>query len=277
MERQSASDQPGQRGMGHVLVLCSNPAMRINLVDSLKGIGYQVTQTTQSAQTLVQLTDVPYDVLVLSLDSVQSEVVSFMQAVKKLQPSLQLVLLTASPSLRTAIAAVRIGAADYLVTPVETSVIVDAVQRSLRTLAATRSPDVSVARNLDMLSSDGSNGSYYGGTEAPPVIAIPPVQLDCNYRKAILYDDPARTIDLSRGETAILASLMALHDQPIRPEQIARAAWKYNLDPFEAGELVRPYIFRLRRKLEEHPEVPTIILTVRGSGYLFASTQDHPS
>jgi DNA-binding response OmpR family regulator len=69
---------------------------------------------------------------------------------------------------------------------------------------------------------------------------------------------------------------MRVPDRPQRAEQIVRVAWKHSLHPVEAGELVRPYIFRLRRKLEEHPEEPKMILTLRGRGYLFASLDYSP-
>lgn len=257
-----------------ILILQAEPTARSILVETLTAGGHRVETTAHSAQALSWLTDSPYDVLVLDLDNAQPDGVAFLQNVSKLQPGLQIVVLTGKPTLRTAIAAIRVGAADYLVKPIDASVIVDAIHRSLESLAglknqlarlvreAGRGADVDVA-DLAEESTRNSN----------PVIIVPPVRLDCVKRKATLYDDPGRTVDLSRGEASVLASLMSNPDQPIATEQLARDAWNYELDPLEAGELIRPYIFRLRRKLELCPDEPELILTVRGQGYLFVSNR----
>lgn len=259
----------------HVLILQAEPSARSILMETLVAGGHQVETTAHSAQALSWLTDSPYDVLVLDLDSAQPDGVAFLQNVSKLQPGLQIVVLTGKPTLRTAIAAIRVGAADYLVKPIDTFVIVDAIHRSLESLAGLKNQ---LARLVREAGRSGVDTDVADLPEDParshnPVIIVPPVRLDCVKRKATLYDDPGRTVDLSRGEASVLASLMSNPDQPIATEQLARDAWNYELDPLEAGELIRPYIFRLRRKLELCPDEPEIILTVRGQGYLFVSNR----
>jgi DNA-binding response OmpR family regulator len=272
---QVTTGQPGQTGNNNVLLLCSNASLRAQYAESLLHAGYRVTQRAQSAQVLVQLTDYLYDILVLDLDAVQSDPIAFMQAVRKLQPELQLVILTQHPTLRTSIAAIRVGSIDYLILPTDTAVIIEAVHRAhrlvMRLKTEARALPQSGNPSIDSPIKWPQNGEGEG-----QVLVVPPARLDFSRREAILYDDPTHIVELSRGETAILASLMRTPDQPLRAEQIARVAWKYSLHPLEAGELVRPYIFRLRRKLEERPEEPKMILTLRGRGYMFASLDYSP-
>ncbi len=262
---------PGAR----ILIMQGEPAARSILLESLMAEGHQVETTAHSAQALSLLADGPYDVLVLDLDSAQPDGVAFLQNISKLQPHLQIVVLTGKPTLRTAIAAIRVGAADYLVKPIDASVIVDSVHRSLETLAGLKNQLARLVREAGRVAIgvDVADLAQDSARNSDSMIVVPPLQLDSTKRKVTLYDDPGRIVDLSRGEASVLASLMSNPDHPVATEQLAREAWNYELDAMEAGELIRPYIFRLRRKLELCPDEPELIITVRGQGYLFASNR----
>jgi DNA-binding response OmpR family regulator len=88
----------------------------------------------------------------------------------------------------------------------------------------------------------------------------------------IIGNEPERSIDLSKGETAVLMSMMQNADQTLSCEQLVWMAWGYKADRIEAKSVIRPYIFRLRNKLEDNPKNPRLIRTVRKRGYKFVST-----
>lgn len=71
-----------------------------------------------------------------------------------------------------------------------------------------------------------------------------------------------RLIKLSRKEFAILECLARHPRQILSPSRIAEM-----LSPDYTSELVRHYIFKLRRKLEPDPSNPIRIKSVRGLGY----------
>jgi DNA-binding response OmpR family regulator len=83
-------------------------------------------------------------------------------------------------------------------------------------------------------------------------------------------DHKVRVVELTDGEVMILAVLMSQPDQVLTCRQLVRATWRYEMEEREAQSLVRPYIFRLRHKIEADAERPQLIKTVRGRGYLFA-------
>jgi DNA-binding response OmpR family regulator len=60
-------------------------------------------------------------------------------------------------------------------------------------------------------------------------------------------------------------------DQVISSRELARAALGYDVTEQEARNIVRPHIFRLRRKLEADPKEPRLVRTVRGRGYFLVS------
>lgn len=257
----------------YVLILQDEPSGRSELATLLMNAGYQAEVTAVPSQALAWLTDGVFDVMVLDLDIENLDGVAFMQSVSRLQPELQMVILTARPTLLTAIAAIRTGATDYLVRPIEWSVVVDSVRRSLESLAALKSQLTRLIREAGKINSgaDEVSSSSENGAGASSVIIVPPLRLDFNHRRVSMVDDAGHTIDLSRGETSVLACLMANPNQLLTTSQLARLAWRYELDMNESAELIRPYIHRLRRKLEQNPIEPSLIVTVRGLGYLFAS------
>ena len=101
--------------------------------------GYEVSVTAASGQALSWMTDEIYDVIIIDLDTPDLEGISFMQAVRGLQPDLQMVIVTSRPTLLTAIAAIRVGAADYLIKPIEPHVVMESVRRSLESLSVLKS------------------------------------------------------------------------------------------------------------------------------------------
>lgn len=255
----------------HILILLEAPAYRSELAGILSAAGCTVKPTAQPAQALAWLTDNAFDVMVFDLDSDHVDGVTFMQNASKLQPDLQMVVMTGKPTLRTAIAAIRIRAADYLVKPIDASVVAESVNRSLETLAALKTQLARLVREGGKAANDNDPGPDQDPTARPSVIIVPPIRLDYTQRRVSLVDDASQSIDLSRGESTVLACLMANPNQTLTTSQLARLAWSYELDTAEAGELVRPYIHRLRRKLESNPNQPSLIITVRGQGYLFIS------
>jgi DNA-binding response OmpR family regulator len=75
-----------------------------------------------------------------------------------------------------------------------------------------------------------------------------------------------RVIDLSAREFALLAYLMRNAGQVLSRVQILAAVWEYDFDP--QSNVVDVYIRYLRNKVDT-PGEPSLIETVRGSGYRF--------
>ena len=80
-----------------------------------------------------------------------------------------------------------------------------------------------------------------------------------------------RKVDLTTDQSAILMYMICHPYRALSNREIAQAALGYaQLDEIQSRSIVRPHILRLRRKLEEDPEQPEILRTVRGSGYVFS-------
>jgi DNA-binding response OmpR family regulator len=92
-------------------------------------------------------------------------------------------------------------------------------------------------------------------------------------RRQVLVND--RKVTLTPKEFKVLCYLMKNTGRVMSAEAILANAW----GPEYAGDrqLVKEYIYRLRKKLEPGPGEPRYLLTVRGSGYVFEGERAHPS
>src|SRR3712207_3392016 len=82
-----------------------------------------------------------------------------------------------------------------------------------------------------------------------------------------------KQVDLSSREFALLEYFMRHPGQVLSRQQILSAVWDYAFDP--GSNVVDVYVSYLRNKIDS-PGEPSLIETVRGSGYRFdpsASTQ----
>ncbi len=102
-------------------------------------------------------------------------------------------------------------------------------------------------------------------------IHVPPLILDRQKRLITLTTKPSLVVDLTRGEAAILACLMLSPNRVVSCRDLVTQALGYESAEDDPESLIRPYIFRLRRKIETNPKTPQLICTVRGKGYQFAS------
>jgi DNA-binding response OmpR family regulator len=79
-------------------------------------------------------------------------------------------------------------------------------------------------------------------------------------------------LELTPHEFKLLVHMMQNAHRPISPPELVRVARDYECeDLYEARQIIKWYIHRLRRKVEPDPSNPRFILNVRGVGYLFES------
>jgi two-component system alkaline phosphatase synthesis response regulator PhoP len=74
-------------------------------------------------------------------------------------------------------------------------------------------------------------------------------------------------VSLSAKEAELLRLLINLRGQILTREQILKHVWSEQ--PFITERTVDVHIAWLRQKLEDTPESPKHILTIRGEGYRF--------
>ncbi|MDX1524362.1 MAG: winged helix-turn-helix domain-containing protein, partial [Anaerolineae bacterium] len=185
-----------------------------------------------------------------------------------------------------AIAAVKLEAVDYVCKPASTSEITNAVSHALKKHAwqlRQRHMKIVLNQALDALNKIESVPAALSTskTSSPPkpklkssakqIISVFPLKLDCRKRLVVINDDSDQLIQLTKGEMAVLAGMMAHPNQVLSCQQLVQAAWGYEVNETEAESVIRPYISRLRRKFKHNEVTAQLIHTIRRRGYCFAA------
>ncbi len=257
------------------LIIDKETALVRSLLQELEAAGHCAEQARNGQEALSLLEAKPYSGVVVDVDMDDMDGAEFILQVRKIQPELLIFVLTAQPTLRSAVAAIKASAADYILKPTIVSTVVKAIFAGIEKRINQRNQLWQMVQNV-LHSSDGSQATSEGTpaiiTPRSRVQIVPPIRLEHSRRLVTFTDRSTKAIKLSRGETAVLSCLMDHPDQPIPIAKIAYTALDYFLEEEEAKQLVRPYIFRLRQKLERDAKSPQLILTIPRKGYMFVST-----
>lgn len=262
-----------------LLIVDDEPNIRSSLVRALSLLGYFVEEASSGYEALSLLTRVGFDLMVLDMSMPGLDGVEVMHRARQLHPELLIIVLTGHASLESAIAAVKLNAVDYVRKPATIRDIADTVTRALQkhTERVHRQHLMGVmAGALDSLRRVETRTGTLSASEAASdqFAYVPPVTLNRRKLSVWLDDNPTQTFELTEGEADVLASLMAHPNRVLTCRQLAKATWNDDLGESDAESVIRPYIFRLRHKLEANPKKPKLIRTVRKRGYLFASSKN---
>lgn len=84
-----------------------------------------------------------------------------------------------------------------------------------------------------------------------------------------LISPDGNAVPLTAGEFNLLAAFLRSPQQILTREQLLTASHVHDEEVFDRSIDVQ--ILRLRRKLEQEPSEPKLIVTERGAGYIFAA------
>ena len=262
-----------------LLVVDDELHIRSALTKALSLVGYDVDEAASGVEALMLLEHTSYDLMVLDMLMPGMEGTEVLQQARTIAPDLSIIILTGNATLESAIAAVKSAAVDYLLKPASIYEIIDAITKALQKRAAWSQKEyladfLDEALSVDRVSEASPAMIQSSQQKKKHVVTAHPLRLDIPKRLVTLASNPARIIALSKGETAVLSSLMENPGQILSCQQLVQAAWGYEVDRMEAESVIRPYIFRLRSKLEPNPKKPCLIHTFRRRGYGFVPSKD---
>ncbi len=273
MDRRPSPD--GSRG--RILVVDDETATRNAVTRALNLMGYRAEGVASGDQALGQLSARPYDLMLLDLRMPEMDGVEVMARARECWPGLLVIVLTAYATVDSAIAAVRAGAADYLLKPCGIRAIEASIARALRRRQERqrrRQLMDTIAEALEALQTEDGLDLALLPDQQEGLLRRGPVTLyPGKYLAVVAGGDgvAGRQCDLTPSEAEILGHLMRHPGRVFSCRELARGTLGYELGEREAEEIVRPYISRLRKKLEPDPANPTLICTIRGKGYFFSS------
>ena len=203
---------------------------------------------------------------------------TLMENVHRIDPELPVIIMTGYGTLASAMAASRTEAVvDYLLKPARNEEIVAAVERAVHKWSEQTRQQQLLEAAGQILGAVNPLKPGPAVSASPPspanhpserTLSVPPLSLDRKQRLlTIRRNGSSRCLDLTKGETAVLTALLNQPGQILSCEALVSEAFDYETDDFEAKSIIRPYIRRLRQKIEANPAEPLLISTVRRRGY----------
>lgn len=248
----------------HVLLVEDDSQTRLVLATVLGDAGFQVTSAADGTSALALLESNEFDVVVTDIRMRYVSGIDVMMAARSQQPPPEVIILTGYGSLETALSALRAGAFDYLLKPVNTTELLSCVQRAAQRRSTT-------IRELDALRSLHDTPVESG--ESAEAIADRPGRylhvgkLVINrFRRSATFDGQA--LHLTPIEFELLAFLAETPGETQSCAAIVRRTHRYELPESEAQTLLRSHVRNLRRKLPHG-----YLETDRGMGYRLHATE----
>src|SRR3990172_10833650 len=97
-----------------ILLAEDEPILRVTLADDLAEAGYEVSAAADGAEGLQRLQERPFDAALLDLKLPKADGLVLLERFKAANPAGLAVMMAAYGTIHTAVAAMKIGAADYL-------------------------------------------------------------------------------------------------------------------------------------------------------------------
>ena len=229
------------------LVVDDEERVRYVLEETLRRVGHVVVTASSGEEALDLLRDTSFDVAVVDLNlGGHVDGLRVLEALRWRWPGVAVVILTAHGSLESALAAIREGVDAYLLKPSKPAEVRQAVQEALERRKNLRG-QVEGAEGREI-----RRGGF---------------SVDLEQHLATRDGQP---LDLTSQELKLLAHLMQNAPRVVSPLELVQVVRECVLeDPYEARQIIKWYVHRLRRQAEPDPSNPCHILNVRGVGYRF--------
>jgi len=231
--------KPDRPKSGHILVVDDEPhiveLVRYNLVQE----GFAVDVAYDGHEALEKAKQHAPDLVILDLMLPFVDGREVCRSLRR-ETSVPILMLTAKDSEQDRVLGLELGADDYVTKPF--------------------SPRELVARVRAILRRSGRDAA--AGDQAP--VAVGSLALNPTTHEVRLADRP---IELTTKEFDLLRLLMGHPNQVFTRDFLLEHIWGYEY--FGSTRTVDMHISRLREKIEDDPDAPTYIATVRGVGYKF--------
>ncbi|HEX8087180.1 MAG TPA: response regulator transcription factor [Solirubrobacteraceae bacterium] len=223
-----------------ILVVDDEADLRELLKRSFAREGHEVVAVPDGEEALQHASGDGFDVVLLDVALGPGpsgyDVARELRAQRNVVP---IIMLTALDSEADAVQGLEAGADDYVTKPFGLAELRSRIRAVLRRAGG---------RVLD----DGS------------LVTVGPMSLDRRKRAVTVRGEPVK---LTFSEFELLACLLSSPGRLFNRQELLRAIWGDSA--YRDPRAIDVHIRHLREKLEERPEEPELILTVRGAGYRF--------
>jgi two-component system KDP operon response regulator KdpE len=216
-----------------VLVIDDEPPIRKLLRMGLAAAGYQTAEAADGRTALERLADGP-DVIILDLGLPDTQGLDLLRTLRERNDKVPIVVLSSRSDERAKVAALDLGADDYVTKPFGMDELLARLRAAIR----------------HQLQVQGER----------PVFRLGELSVDL-VRRIVKVGD--REVKLSPKEYDLLRVLVQHAGKVLTHRFLLSELW----DPLTDAQYLRVYVRQLRQKIEADPERPRYVLTETGIGY----------
>src|ERR1700682_719837 len=228
---------------GHILVVDDQKEICDVVQEYLTGEGYRVSTANDGNGMRRVLGQSHVDLVILDLMLPGEDGLTLARALRS-QSGIGIIILTGRGETVDRIIGLEMGADDYLPKPFHLRELLARVKSVLRRASSRDAEKQAVPR---------SRARFSGWN------------LDLASRE--LLSPSGEEVRLTTGEFDLLAAFVNNANQVLTRDRLLDLARNREAGPFD--RTIDVQVGRLRRKLEDDPQRPTMIKTVRGTGYIF--------
>ena len=214
-----------------------------------------------------------FDLVFLDLWLPDMDGLQILSEIRKIDSKLPVILLTAHGSMDSALKAMRLGAMDYLIKPVNPDQLISMTKSVLKIQEIERRrKDIQSQIALLQEELNALNSEFVSDNQ--PSSVTPQIEKRYIVHGLLSVDTQARRISLGGREIDLPPAsfdyfLVLVRHAPeiVSYQTLAAEAQGYHTNSEEARELARWHMHVIRKALEMDPSSPRIILNVRGQGY----------
>jgi two-component system alkaline phosphatase synthesis response regulator PhoP len=223
-----------------ILLVEDEPGLVLTLSDLLAAEGYAVDSAMDGPSGLAKAVDGQFDLIILDVMLPGKNGVEVCRELRQQGNDVAVLMLTAKTQLTDRVVGLKLGADDYLTKPFEPPELLARIEALLRRVKKER---------------------------LAPVVRFKFGHVEADFGKGEVRKD-GLPIGLAAKELELLRYLIDHRGRVVSREELLKRIWEYQ--PGVSSRTIDVHVAWLRQKLEDNPQTPSHIQTVRGVGYRFS-------
>ena len=223
-----------------ILIVEDEEALRMTLIDRLVSEGYDVDVASDGQQGLDKATQKAFDLVLLDVMLPRKSGFDVCRELRQRGVDSAILMLTAKSQVVDRVVGLKLGADDYLTKPFDPAELLARVEALLRRVQK---------------------------EHRIPVQSFQFGDVEIDFERAVLLKCGA-PVTLASKELQLLRYLVDNRGRVVPREELLQNVWEYSSDV--SSRTIDVHVAWLRQKLEDNPQNPKHIHTIRGKGYRFS-------
>jgi len=224
-----------------ILLIEDEPGLVLTVSDLLSTEGYEVESAADGETGLSKAVNGKFDLVILDIMLPRKTGFDVCRELRQKGIDVAILMLTAKTQVVDRVVGLKLGADDYLTKPFDPAELLARVEALLRRVQKENRIPVQ---------------SFHFG------------DIEIDFERAVLLKG-GQPVTLASKELQLLRYLVDNRGRVVPREELLQNVWEYSSDV--SSRTIDVHVAWLRQKLEDNPQNPKHIHTIRGKGYRFSS------